>query len=202
MPSRLKVLYSVAAVIIAIAVGTYALMMTPSVIKEISIGEALVGGPFSLTDQSGRRVTEKDFGGKFMLVYFGYTFCPDVCPTELQVMMAALDTIGAKAERITPVFITIDPARDTVETIKSYVENFGPRLVGLTGTADEIAAAAQAYRVYYEKAGDVSSPDYLMDHSSIIYLMDPNGKFIKHFTYTTDAAKLADDLSEAVANSP
>jgi cytochrome oxidase Cu insertion factor (SCO1/SenC/PrrC family) len=116
--------------------------------------------------------------------------------------MAALDSMGPKAKRITPIFITIDPARDTVETIKSYVENFGPRLVGLTGTADEIAAAAKAYRVYYAKAGDVSSPDYLMDHSSIIYLMDPNGKFIKHFTYTTDAAKLADDLSEAVANSP
>ena len=202
MPSRLKVLYAILVVITAAAASTYALMMRPASDGGIGIGEALVGGSFNLTDQTGRRVTDKDFHGKFMLVYFGYTYCPDVCPTELQVMMAALDSMGPKAERITPIFITIDPARDTVETMKSYVENFGPRLVGLTGTAEEIAAAAKAYRVYYAKAGDASSPDYLMDHSSIIYLMGPDGKFIKHFTYTTDAVKLAEGLGEALADSP
>ena len=199
MPSRIRVFSAVIILLVAAAIGFYALMIRQNITGSISVGEALVGGPFSLTDQTGRRVTEKDFSGKFMLVYFGYTYCPDVCPTELQVMMAALETMGPKADRITPIFITIDPARDTAETMKAYVENFGPRLIGLTGTAEEISAVAKAYRVYYAKAGDTSSPDYLMDHSSIIYLMGPDGKFIKHFTYTTDAAKLAEGLTDAIA---
>ena len=107
------------------------------------------------------------------------------------------------AQTIQPVFVSIDPERDTPEVLKSYVENFGPRLIGLTGTPEEIAGIAKAYRVYYARSGDQSSPDaYLMDHSSIMYLMGPDGGFVKHFTYTTDVARLAAELKEAVTASP
>ena len=164
-------------------------------------GTALVGGPFTLTDHTGRKVTDKDFLGKYMLVFFGYTYCPDVCPTELQVMSAALDSLGAKAGTIQPIFISVDPQRDTPEVLKQYVANFHPRLVGLTGTPDEIASVAKAYRVYFSKVENNSGTDtYLMDHSAIIYLMDRQGKFLKHFTYSTDAAALAKAIEDAIAD--
>jgi cytochrome oxidase Cu insertion factor (SCO1/SenC/PrrC family) len=197
MPRRSTVAFAAAVLAIAAALAGYALLARQMAGGDAS-GSALIGGPFALTDQDGRRVTEKDFLGKYMLVFFGYTYCPDVCPTELQVMAAALDTMKADAARITPVFVTIDPARDTVAVVKSYVENFGTHMVGLTGTPEEIAAIAKAYRVYYAKAPGAAGADYLMDHSSIIYLMGPDGRFVKHFTYTTDAAALARDLKEAI----
>lgn len=200
MPSRTKLIFAAAILALAALIGVLALGSRGP--GPGGSGEALVGGPFSLVDQTGRRVTEADFKGRFMLVFFGYSFCPDVCPTELQVMTHALETMGTSGERITPVFITIDPARDTPPVLKSYVENFSPRLVGLTGTDAEIAQVAKAFRVYYRKAGDTASPDYLMDHSSIIYLMGPDGRFVKHFTYTTDAKALAEALQEAVVSSP
>ena len=157
-------------------------------------------GPFKLTDQHGRTVRDSDFRGKYMLVVFGYTFCPDVCPAELQVITAALDQLGGLADRIQPVFITIDPERDTVPQLSLYAGNFHPRLVLLTGSSAEIADVAKAYRVYYAKAeGSAStSRDYLMDHSSIIYLMGPDGQFVRHFTYTTDAAALAQQLRQSI----
>jgi len=163
-------------------------------------GTALVGGPFTLTDHNGRRVTEKDFLGKYMLVFFGFTYCKDVCPTELQVMSAALDEMGAEGEKLQPIFVSIDPERDTPEVIKQYVENFHPRLIGLTGSPEEIAAMARAYRVYYGKAVGGSATDYEMDHSTTIYLMGPDGSFRKHFDYTTDAKGLAQALREAISN--
>lgn len=203
MPRRSVVYLAVLVIALAAALGGYALLSRKKTNNdEAGSGIALVGGPFSLTDQNGKRVTEKDFLGKYMLVFFGYTYCPDICPTELQVMTAALNSMGPGAEKITPVFVTIDPERDTAAVLKSYVENFGPRLVGLTGTPAEIAAIAMAYRVYYAKAGTAGSVDYLMDHSSIIYLMAPDGRFLKHFTYTADAPKLAKELKEAVTVSP
>ena len=134
-----------------------------------------------------------------MLVFFGYTYCPDICPTELQVMSAALDNLGAKADDIQPIFISVDQQRDTPEVLKQYVTNFHPRLVGLTGSAEEIASVARAYRVYFSKVENNSEPDaYLMDHSTIMYLMDGQGKFVKHFTYSTDAAALARAIEEAI----
>jgi protein SCO1/2 len=163
---------------------------------------ALIGGPFELTRHDGKRVSEKDFEGKYTLIFFGYTFCPDVCPAGLQVMTAALDKLGGEADQIQPVFITIDPQRDTPEVLASYIEHFHPRLIGLTGSADDIAKAAKAYRVYYAKAkgeADDDPQDYLMDHSSILYLMGPDGTFVKHFTYTTDVEKLAEAIKSALA---
>jgi protein SCO1/2 len=121
------------------------------------IGQALVGGPFTLTDHTGKRVTDQDFHGRTMLVFFGFTFCPDVCPSGLQVMSAALDKLGPKAERVVPILITVDPERDTPAQLALYVSSFHPRLIGLTGTPAEIEAVAKAYRAYVKKVEDPKS---------------------------------------------
>jgi protein SCO1/2 len=139
-----------------------------------------IGGPFTLVDQNGVTRHDTDFHGKLMLVYFGYTYCPDACPTALMEMSRAMDELGAKAEEVQPIFITVDPARDTVQQMKLYVANFSPRLLGLTGTPEQIAAAAHAYRVYYQKAPQAGSDDYLMDHSSFIYVMGRDGRYLAH----------------------
>src|ERR1700690_794093 len=128
---------------------------------------APIGRPLHLTDQFGHARTDADFRGQYLLVFFGYTTCPDVCPTTLQAITAALDKLGADAHKVTPLFITIDPARDTPETLKAYAANFTPRLVALSGTPEEIAAAAKVYRIYYKKVGD--GADYSMDHTALIY---------------------------------
>jgi protein SCO1/2 len=203
MPSRKQAVIAAAILLLALVIGGAAFFFRAGGNGPISIGEALIGGPFTLTDQNGHRVTEKDFLGKYMLVFFGYTYCPDVCPTELQVMTEALKQMGPKADVIQPIFISFDPERDTPETLKTYVGNFSPQLIGLTGTEQEIAAAAKAYRVYYSKVKDSGGAnDYLMDHSSILYLMGPDGKFVRHFSYTTDAKTLADALTSTVSGSP
>jgi len=168
-------------------------------LKVASVGRALVGGHFSLVDHTGKRVSDTDFRGKFLLVMFGFTYCPDVCPSELQVISAALAKLGDKAERIVPLFITVDPERDTPSQLASYVQSFDPRLVGLTGTASEIAAATTAYRVYARKAADPkSTAGYTMDHSALIYLMGPDGLYRAHFTPGISAEALAQRLADAV----
>ncbi len=199
-PSRFQLIFATLALLAALLVAGTAYYFAGPLQTATGAGTALIGGPFTLTDQDGRKVTEKDFLGKYTLVFFGYTYCPDLCPTELQVMSAALDSLGAKADAIQPIFISFDPERDTPEVLKQYVSNFHPRLVGLTGTPEEIAIAAKAYRVYYAKVPNSSAPDtYLMDHSTITYLMDPQGKFLKHFSYSTDSAALAKALEQALA---
>jgi len=198
MPSRRQALIAAAILSLALVIGGAALLFRPGG-GPISMGEALIGGPFSLTDHNGRRVTEKDFLGKYMLVFFGYTYCPDLCPTELQVMSEAVEKLGPKGEAIQPIFISFDPERDTPASLKTYVENFSPRLIGLTGTEDEIANAAKAYRVYYRKVDNSGASDYLMDHSTIVYLMGPDGKFIKHFTYSTDTNAFSEALASVIS---
>ncbi len=160
-------------------------------------GEALVGGPFKLTDQTGKTVTEADFRGEYMLIYFGFTFCPDVCPTELQAMAGALQLLGAKADKVRPIFVTIDPERDTAKVLQGYVKQFDPRLVGLTGTPEEIAAIAKAYRVYYEKVVEegAAADDYTMDHSSVAYLMGPDGKFLTFFPPGASPEQMAEKIA-------
>jgi len=143
-------------------------------------GDLGIGGPFTLTDQDGRRVTDKDFAGRFMLVYFGYTFCPDVCPTELNTISLALQQLGTRV-RLVPVFVTIDPKRDTPEALKAYLASFGPDFVGLTGSDADIAAVAKEYRVYYKKAEGSDPDNYAMDHTSLLYLIGPDGKLIALF---------------------
>jgi protein SCO1/2 len=138
-----------------------------------------IGGPFTLENGSGRPVTDKDFRGKYMLVYFGYTFCPDVCPTTLNAVADAMDKLGPTASRVQPLFITVDPKRDTPAVVQQYAAAFGPSIEGLTGTPEEIATVAKEYRVYYaEHRTGPGANDYSMDHSSVLYLMDPNGRFV------------------------
>ncbi|MEN0075581.1 MAG: SCO family protein [Paracraurococcus sp.] len=135
-----------------------------------------LGGPFRLTDQSGREVTERDYANGWMLVYFGYTYCPDVCPTELGTMASIMDTLGPAGAKVAPVFISVDPQRDTPEVLKDYVARFHPRLQGLTGTPEQVAEVARRYRVYYAKVQRPDMTDYLMDHSSFLYLVGPDAK--------------------------
>jgi protein SCO1/2 len=153
-----------------------------------------VGGPFRMVDQTGRTVTDADFHGKYLLIYFGYTFCPDVCPTELQTMAQALERLGPAAERVQPIFVTVDPERDTPRQLADYVAQFDPRLVGLTGTPEQVAAMARAYRVYYAKAKGDSPDNYLMDHSSFVYFMAPDGTLLDLFARGTNADKMADAI--------
>lgn len=158
-------------------------------------GKALIGGPFTLVDQTGKTVTDQDFRGRYMLVFFGFAHCPDICPAELQVMSAALDALGPKADSVVPIFITLDPERDTQAAMDAYVKNFGPRFVGLTGSSEQIAAAAKAYRVAYSKfQQDKTSSDYSIDHSALVYLMGKNGEYITHFAYGTPAAQMTETL--------
>jgi protein SCO1/2 len=156
-----------------------------------------IGGPFTLVDQNGKTRTAEDFRGRLMLIYFGYSYCPDVCPTALQIMSVALDSLGGDAEKVTPIFITVDPARDTPEHLKAYVANFGERFVGLTGTEEQVAAAARAYRIYYARAkGDGAKDEYLMDHSSIVFLMGRDGRYLAHFTHSTPSDEMAQAIRE------
>jgi protein SCO1 len=161
---------------------------------------SLVGGPFILRDGNGREVTDREFRGKYMLVYFGYTFCPDVCPTTLNEVTEALEHLGAKADRVQAIFITVDPRRDTPAVVKQYAAAFTPRLIGLTGTDEQIAKVAQEYRVYYAEHRTGSGPnDYTMDHSSVLYLMGPDGRFIAPIRADEDAAQIATDLGRLVS---
>ncbi|MFC0384727.1 SCO family protein [Muricoccus vinaceus] len=138
-------------------------------------GGVSLGGPFTLVDGGGRTVTEADLRGKLSLVLFGFTFCPDVCPTELQAIAQTMDLLGAQNTQVRPVFITVDPERDTPAKMKEYVEQFHPAITGLTGTPQQVAAAARAWRVYYSKVTPPGSTEYLMDHSAFTYLMGRDG---------------------------
>ena len=149
-----------------------------------------IGGPFKLLDQNGRTVTNTDLEGKWLLVYFGYTHCPDACPTALNNIALALDDLGAEKNQVRPVFITIDPARDTSQALKDYVAAFGAPILALTGNDDAIAQAAAEYRVYYAKHPEAGG-DYSMDHTSIIYVMDPKGRFTASFTGEDPPAEMA-----------
>ena len=165
-------------------------------------GEALIGGPFSLIDQTGQRHTEADLKGHYSLIYFGYTYCPDICPTSLTVITQGIDLLEesapAKAEAVQPIFITVDPERDTREAMAGYAEHFHPRMMALTGTPEETAAAAKAYRVYYQKVEEPGASDYLMDHSSIIYLMGPDGQYLTHFSHGSTPDEIAEGLDKAI----
>ncbi len=164
-----------------------------------STGTASVGGPFSLTDHTGKRVSDQDYTGKFLLVFFGFTHCPDVCPTELQVISAALDKLGDKANAIQPLFITIDPERDNADVLAEYMSNFHNSIKGLTGTPEEIASVAKKYHVYYRKVEDKDAIDnYTMDHTALVYLMDKSGKFLTHFAFGTKFEDMAGRLETEV----
>ena len=159
-----------------------------------------IGGPFALTDQNGVRRTDEDFRGKLMLVYFGFTYCPDICPTDLQQMALAVDQLGPAGEMVQPIFITVDPRRDTAEHLKGYMPLFHPRFIGLTGDPASIRQAARAYRVYYEKIEREEKSDYTVDHSVFIYLMDRDGKYLGFFAPGTSANRLTNVIKEHLSD--
>jgi cytochrome oxidase Cu insertion factor (SCO1/SenC/PrrC family) len=152
-----------------------------------------IGGPFTLTDQHGRTRSDTEFRGKLMIVYFGYTFCPDVCPTDLMAITQALDALGSKAESIQPIFITIDPERDT-NVLADYVKAFHPSLIGLTGSPDTIRQVADSYKAYYRKVEDERSGEYFIDHSGVIYLMGRNGEYLGFMPPRTGPDRLVEIL--------
>lgn len=150
-----------------------------------------IGGAFALRDQTGKVRTDADFRGQLMLVYFGFTYCPDICPTDLQAIGLAMDQLGADANQVQPLFVTLDPDRDTVEHLAQYVTLFHPRLLGLTGSINDVSQAADGYRVYYKRVSTGPKPDdYTVDHSAFIYLIDRDGKYLGFFPPGTDAAKM------------
>lgn len=161
-------------------------------------GRALIGGPFELVDHHGKTVTDADFAGRYMLIYFGYSFCPDICPLSLQTMTAAYDLLPAEQQaKVVPIFITVDPQRDTVEAMADYVGAFHQDLIGLTGTREQVDAAVKAYRVYYAIPIDpAGSDDYLVDHSSYYYLMGPDGSYVRHFGHDATAEDIAKGIKE------
>jgi cytochrome oxidase Cu insertion factor (SCO1/SenC/PrrC family) len=151
-----------------------------------------VGGPFALVDHNGKRRTDADFRDKLMLVYFGFTYCPDVCPTDLQSIGLALDRLGPAGEAVQPLFVTVDTERDTAEHLAAYVPLFHPRLIGLTGDASAVRDAANAYKVYYAKVPTAGAADYTVDHSGFIYLMDRDGRYLGFFPPGTPPDRVAD----------
>jgi len=153
---------------------------------------APIGGPFALTDQNGHQRSDRDFRGHWLLVYFGYTHCPDVCPATLQEIADALHRLGPAAARVVPLFITLDPQRDNPATLKTYLAAFGPEFVGLTGTQAQIDSVARAWRVYFAK--HPLGGDYSVDHASALYLMAPDGRFVALVGQQQGASQLAQDL--------
>lgn len=168
--------------------------------KRAAASPVTIGGPFTLSTPDGTAVTDQTYHGKWLLVYFGYTFCPNSCPTTLLEVATALKKLAADAAQVQPLFITVDPQRDTPEVMQQYTESFDPRILGLTGTPQQIAAAAKEYGAYYvrHRTGP-SAEDYVMDHSTYVYVMDPEGKFIRAFDTGTSGDQIADALRELIA---
>ena len=162
------------------------------------IREAPLGGPFTLTSSNGDTVTEKNLDGKLTLMFFGYRFCPDFCPNELQKFTEVMEKLGPDAAKLQVWFVSIDPERDKPADMKEYVGLFDPRFVGLTGTPEQVAAAAKAWRVYYAKADSEDSSDYLMDHSTFSYLMGKDGKNVAVFSYETTPETIAKVVEQAL----
>jgi protein SCO1 len=165
-------------------------------LAESGTNSVTFGGPFTLTASDGSTKTDESFRGRWMLVYFGYTHCPNICPMTLSAISRALDTLGPLGANVQPVYITIDPERDTPEQMGEYTRAFDSRIVGLTGTPQAIALVAKKYRVFYEKVAGQTRDDYSMMHSSYIYVMDPNGRYVTLITQSEDPAAIVERMRE------
>jgi protein SCO1/2 len=203
MLNKSALLAILAAAVLAAGIVFFALTIAPPQNGggEVSaISSAAIGGPFTLIDTAGKPVTDRTYRGKWMLIYFGYTFCPDACPTALTNISAALQRLGRAADEIQPLFITVDPKRDTPAVMAEYLKSFDRRIVGLTGSEEQTAGAAKAYRVYVapqKSDGD----DYLVDHSAFFYLMNPQGKFVNVVAGDLSGTQMADKLRKLLARS-
>src|SRR5438552_4248212 len=199
-PPRFAVIAIVFAALLVVAAGVLlglAVRESPKGAAGTALANA-IGGPFRLIDQNGKPVSDADLKGKWQLVFFGYTHCPDACPTALNEIALALDRLGAKRDAVEVVFITVDPERDTPEVLKSYVASFDAPIIALTGAPEAVAQAAKAYRVYYAKH---PRPDgeYDLDHSAVIYLMNPEGRFTASFTPDSTAEAIAARLQKLLS---
>jgi len=161
-------------------------------------GRALIGGPFALTDHTGKPRTNKDLLGKYAIISFGFTHCPDVCPTTVQTISEALEALGPAADKVQPVFITVDPERDTVKRMKNYHDGFDKRFWMLTGSVTAIAKTAKAYKVGYRKMKPAADGSYQVNHTALIYLMGPKGEYLTHYPYSITPKKLAESLRKWV----
>ncbi|HFB2048831.1 MAG: SCO family protein [Hyphomicrobiaceae bacterium] len=168
-------------------------------IKNWNSGQIAIGGPFQMVDHNNNKVSERSYHNRYLLVFFGFTHCPDACPTALQTVSFALQQLGPKADRISPLFITVDPERDTPETLKNYVHHFDHRITALTGSQEQVSKMIKNYRAYAHKVSNPKTPDnYTIDHSSYLYLMAPNGKFITHFNNTASYHEISHRISEVL----
>jgi cytochrome oxidase Cu insertion factor (SCO1/SenC/PrrC family) len=167
--------------------------------SELMLGKAGIGGPFTLTDQHGQARGLEDFRGKLVVLYFGYTFCPDVCPTDLAAIARLVELLGPDADKVQPVFVTLDPERDTQEVLRNYVGSFSPRFVALRGTEAEVRRVAALYRAYFEKVRVAGASAYVVDHTAFIYLVDRDGRYIGFFPPGTTGEHMASLLRERLA---
>lgn len=196
---RTKLIVSIVAGLVLGGLGAFTLFGSSSNMSGTATqsGTALIGGPFQLSDTSGKPVSDADFRGRYMLVFFGFTNCPDICPAGLQLISAALDKLGDKADKVVPIFVSVDPERDTPQKLALYVKNFDDRVVGLTGTPEQVDAIAKTYRVFFEKTPNEAAPqEYGINHTSIIYLMGPDGKYVDHFTPMTGIDTMVEKLDK------
>lgn len=193
---RKRVLLGVAGLSVLFAAVAVTLVVTHD--RRQPPAPSAIGGPFSLTATDGRTVTDKTNAGKWVLIYFGYTFCPDACPTALSDMTVALEKLGPRADHVQPLFITVDPKRDTQVALTDYLKSFDPRITGLTGSEAQTTAAAAEYHVYVKPQLD-GGGDYLVDHSAYIYVMDPQGKFVDVIDGATAGDAMAAKLAAMMA---
>jgi len=177
----------------ATAVAAEDQLSAAQMMDDLMYGRGPIGGPFTLTDHTGRLRSDSEFRGRLMIVYFGYTFCPDVCPTDLQAITMALSALGPLATEVQPIFITIDPERDT-RVLADYVSAFHPSLIGLTGSAQDIRKVANAYKAFYAKVSDERTGEYSIDHAGVIYLMGRNGEYLGFMPPQTSPERLTEIL--------
>jgi protein SCO1/2 len=164
--------------------------------RRAAIQSADFGGPFTLTDHNGNTVSDRDFRGKLMLVYFGYTTCRDICPADVQNMAAAIDRLGRRGEDVVPIFITLDPGRDTPARLKQFLAPVHPRFVGLTGTVEEIDRVAELYRVEFQRMEERGPEDYIVGHPGLMYIMGRTGEFLTLIPPLTDGDAMAEEIAK------
>ncbi len=165
----------------------------------MAVTEDAFGGPFTMTDHNGKTVTEKDFAGQYRLIFFGFTYCPAICPTELAKITKVMQLLGDKAKDVHPIYVTVDPERDTPAKMKNYVEMFHPSITGLTGTAEQTKAITKAYKIYYAKVDDPKLSEYTMDHSSFTYFLGPDDRLLHIFKLPDTAEQMADIVSRWIS---